>query len=383
MQKLSTSPMGNFITFAALNASKLATAVPRQFIGHTGGTLRRRVALALALGLAAQSLAQVAYNYSTDLANPVTDTSGQWTGDSGTQAYVLANTEGGQVAYNTQWNVQAGYFGSYIQTSINVPTKPGTPNDRANCTLQFIGPNDTFTIGSSTLANGTPVSVVLYCEATETIETIGPGNPSFPLQGEQVGTSEITFSAVYEGQGTKTVSGTWYRKDFVDYYGGTMNPTTHVLSGTISFSGKVGDSFSFNEVFASFGNVQSYSGGLYDFQVGLGATWGLDPASSPGFFLTSKETGQEWTGTYGDSASYVPTNPEASGLPNLIIAYSGNGVIVSWPDPNTNSYTLQQNNDLANTNNWGTTVFPITLANGTNSIIIAPPTGNLYFRLKQ
>jgi len=34
---------------------------------------------------------------------------------------------------------------------------------------------------------------------------------------------------------------------------------------------------------------------------------------------------------------------ETPGLPLLTITRAGNSVIVSWPDPATNSYTLQQN----------------------------------------
>jgi hypothetical protein len=55
-------------------------------------------------------------------------------------------------------------------------------------------------------------------------------------------------------------------------------------------------------------------------------------------------------------------------------------VLVSWPD--TGSYTLQQNSNLAG-GSWTTSGYTITTANGTNSITITPPTGNLFFRLKQ
>ena len=72
---------------------------------------------------------------------------------------------------------------------------------------------------------------------------------------------------------------------------------------------------------------------------------------------------------------------QTPGLPNLVITHSGNSVTVSWPD--TGVYTLQQNGNLANTNNWVTSGYTITTANGTNSISITPPAGNLFFRLKQ
>jgi len=71
------------------------------------------------------------------------------------------------------------------------------------------------------------------------------------------------------------------------------------------------------------------------------------------------------------------------GVPKLIITHGGNTVTVSWPDAATNTYTLQQNATLALTNAWATSGYTITPANGTNSITLTPPTGNLFFRLKQ
>jgi hypothetical protein len=70
---------------------------------------------------------------------------------------------------------------------------------------------------------------------------------------------------------------------------------------------------------------------------------------------------------------------QTTGLPNLSIAHSGNSVIVSWLD--TGSYTLQQNSNLAASAGWTTSGYTITTANGTNSISITSPTGNLFFRL--
>ena len=72
---------------------------------------------------------------------------------------------------------------------------------------------------------------------------------------------------------------------------------------------------------------------------------------------------------------------QTPGLPNLTITHTGNSVIVSWP--NTGSYTLQQNSNLANTPGWTTSGYTITTNNGTNSITISPPTGNLFFRLSK
>jgi hypothetical protein len=72
---------------------------------------------------------------------------------------------------------------------------------------------------------------------------------------------------------------------------------------------------------------------------------------------------------------------QTPGLPNLLITHAGNRVIVSWPD--TGSYTLQQNSNLAVPGGWNDNGYPITTANGTNNVTITPPTGKLFFRLKQ
>lgn len=74
---------------------------------------------------------------------------------------------------------------------------------------------------------------------------------------------------------------------------------------------------------------------------------------------------------------------QSAGVPKLMILPNGpNSVKVLWPDPATNGYTLQQNSNLAN-GAWTTSGYSITSANGTNSITITPPAGNLFFRLKQ
>ncbi len=71
---------------------------------------------------------------------------------------------------------------------------------------------------------------------------------------------------------------------------------------------------------------------------------------------------------------------QTPGAPLLTITHSGNSVTVSWPD--TGSYTLQQNASLAG-GSWTTSGYSITTSNGTNSITVTSPAGNLFFRLKQ
>jgi hypothetical protein len=72
---------------------------------------------------------------------------------------------------------------------------------------------------------------------------------------------------------------------------------------------------------------------------------------------------------------------QTAGLPNLVITFVGpNSIVVSWP--NTGSYTLQTNNNLS-TSNWLGYGGAISTVNGTNSVTVTPPIGNLFFRLKQ
>jgi hypothetical protein len=82
------------------------------------------------------------------------------------------------------------------------------------------------------------------------------------------------------------------------------------------------------------------------------------------------------TGGFWSLISVVQT----PGAPLLTITLNHqlSTVTVSWP--NTGSYTLLQNSNLAG-GSWTTNGYTITTSNGTNSITITPPTGNLFFRL--
>ena len=113
----------------------------------------------------------------------------------------------------------------------------------------------------------------------------------------------------------------------------------------------------------STGSVYSVSG-----------TIGQHDAGGP---VTAPTSDVEVTGGFWALISVVQT----PGLPNLIITHSGNSVIISWP--NTGSYTLQQNANFALANGWAASGSSINTANGTNSVTITPPAGNLFFRLKQ
>jgi hypothetical protein len=57
-----------------------------------------------------------------------------------------------------------------------------------------------------------------------------------------------------------------------------------------------------------------------------------------------------------------------------------NTVVVAWPAPST-GFSLQQNPDL-NTTAWGSVTNPVSVVGSENQIIVAPPVGNRFYRLK-
>jgi hypothetical protein len=127
--------------------------------------------------------------------------------------------------------------------------------------------------------------------------------------------------------------------------------------------------------------AQTYSVDWYKIAGGGGTSTG-------GVYSVSGTIGQHDAGGPLTGGSYSLTGGfwslisvvQTAGLPNLTITHAGNSVIVSWPD--TGNYTLQQNSNLAG-GSWTSSVYTITTSNGTNSITIPSPAGNLFFRLKQ
>ncbi|MGP8240135.1 MAG: hypothetical protein ACLQVW_32630 [Limisphaerales bacterium] len=102
-------------------------------------------------------------------------------------------------------------------------------------------------------------------------------------------------------------------------------------------------------------------------QYSLSGTIGQPDASSA-------MTGGNYSLTGGFWSLYAVQTP---GAPLLTISYSGNHAIVSWPSSVT-GWTLQTNVNLA-AGIWGNYLGPVV----NNSVTNAPPTGNLFFRLKQ
>jgi hypothetical protein len=81
------------------------------------------------------------------------------------------------------------------------------------------------------------------------------------------------------------------------------------------------------------------------------------------------------TGGFWSLISVVQT----AGAPPLYISHSGNTVTISWQ--NVSGWSLQQSSSLSSAV-WSPASAP-TLNNGTNSLTISSPTGNLFFQLQQ
>lgn len=96
--------------------------------------------------------------------------------------------------------------------------------------------------------------------------------------------------------------------------------------------------------------------------------YGITVDASGNLYVTDSSND---TVSKGQLATVVPPPPLTIGVNSL------NNVVVSWP--NLGSYNLQTNANLATTN-WGVYTGAV-LNNGTNSVTIAPPVGNLFFRL--
>jgi hypothetical protein len=127
--------------------------------------------------------------------------------------------------------------------------------------------------------------------------------------------------------------------------------------------------------------AQSYSIDWYTIDGGGGTSTG-------GTYSVSGTIGQPDAGAMsGDSYTLqggfwaLISVVQTPGAPLLTITCSGNSVIVSWPS-SFPDWALEQNSNLAPPG-WTPTSYYIVNINGTNSITIALPTGNLFFRLSK
>ncbi len=132
--------------------------------------------------------------------------------------------------------------------------------------------------------------------------------------------------------------------------------------------------------------AQSYSIDWYKISGGGGTSTGAGYAVSgtigqpdASSAMTGLVTGTNYYSITGGFWSlYAVQTP---GAPTLFISHSGNAVTVYWQ--NVTGWNLIQSGNLATSiGNWPASG-GVTTSNGTNSIIINNPAGNLFFRLKQ
>jgi hypothetical protein len=135
-------------------------------------------------------------------------------------------------------------------------------------------------------------------------------------------------------------------------------------------------------------HAQTYSVTWYKVAGGGGSSTGTNGAhvySVSGTIGQQDASGAMTGGTYSLTGGFwsLISVVQTPGVPNLTITQSGTSVIISWPD--TGSYILQQNSNLAVAAGWAMSGYPVTTNSpiGSNSITITPPTGNLFFRLAQ
>ena len=128
-------------------------------------------------------------------------------------------------------------------------------------------------------------------------------------------------------------------------------------------------------------SAQSYSIDWYKIAGGGGASTG-------GTYTVNGTIGQPDAGGPMTGGNYSLTGGfwalisvvQTPGAPLLYISHSSNTVTVYWQD--VSGWNLQQNGNLTSSAGWSASggVMPL---NGTNYLTITPPTGNLFFRLKQ
>ena len=73
---------------------------------------------------------------------------------------------------------------------------------------------------------------------------------------------------------------------------------------------------------------------------------------------------------------------QTPGSPLLRVVLTGtNAVVVAWPTPST-GFALQQNLSVNNAGGWSNVTNAVNVVGSENQVIVAPPVGNRFFRLK-
>jgi uncharacterized repeat protein (TIGR03803 family) len=150
----------------------------------------------------------------------------------------------------------------------------------------------------------------------------------------------------------------------------------NTLYGTAASGGSSdnGTVFNVNTNGTGFTNLYSFTAGDYNSSGNYTNSDGVYPDGELILSGTTLYGTAESGGSSGNGTVFSLSLGSVS-APLLIITYSGNEAIVSWPS-SVMGWTLQTNNNLA-TGTWGKYLGAIVNNTATNS----PPTGNLFFRL--
>ena len=190
----------------------------------------------------------------------------------------------------------------------------------------------------------------------------GEGQNSLAAGGGSLHDLVFSFDVYTEGAaaaGATTPLTIWF-----DQFPGGVKTFDASISPTITTDGKWNHvSFTLDQL------TPSGTSGAYD--PTLGFEIGLDGGVGP------------WDLTLGYDGEIVLDNllltvGIPTFIPTLSITQSNNSVVVSWSA--AGGHFLQQNSNLAATG-WTPSSYPISTSNGTNSITITAPSGNLFFRV--
>lgn len=106
-----------------------------------------------------------------------------------------------------------------------------------------------------------------------------------------------------------------------------------------------------------------------------GCNLGIDPA------VIMNDTTNSGGLSYDITFNAVTFSAPPLTPPNPSISFVGGNIVITWPDPNTNTFTLYQSANMAKFS-WAPWGFAPVWNNGTNTVTIPPPFGQpLFFRL--
>lgn len=109
-----------------------------------------------------------------------------------------------------------------------------------------------------------------------------------------------------------------------------------------------------------------------------GSAWFSAGAAATGWTSIASSADGARMAAVTPSAIYTAASVVPPSRPPLLLGFAANTLTLSWQ--NTGNWGLQQNDNLANSNNWSACQ-GITSGNGTNQLQIINPKGQLFFRL--